>query len=103
VKRAKAGEFWSINDSRTRGHKSLITKSQKNGKINHIPITHAPKTRNMKNIPLKENPQRGNKTQAYAIPKKQTTKAKFLGKKQNDMRIKNKTDKSIFRKIKKTK
>lgn len=35
---AKAGEVWSINDAKTRGHKSLITKRKKSEpeKIEHI-------------------------------------------------------------------
>lgn len=100
IKIVRAGEFWSINDAKTRGHKSQITK-QKGSKVEHIPITHSPTTRNMKNIKLKENPQPTDKRESYAVPKVQTSSTKYIGKKQPDMKIRNATDKSIMRHIKK--
>lgn len=101
-KDARAGEFWSIRDAKTQGHKSLITGKKKKGKVvEHIPVTHAPKTRGMKNIPLKENPQMGHKEQSYILPKVQKTKSKNVGVKQKDMKIKNTTDKAVVRNIKK--
>ena len=54
-KEVRAGEIWVINDIRTRGHKSRITRS-KDEVVEHIPITHSPETRRIKNIPLKSNP-----------------------------------------------
>ncbi len=100
---AKAGEVWSINDAKTRGHKSLITKRKKSEpeKIEHIPITHSPKTRNIKNIELQENPELNKDEKSYILPTIQKSKVKDLGKKQNDIQIKNLIDKSIIRHIKK--
>lgn len=101
-KNARAGEFWSINDGKTRGHKSLVTGKKKKGKVvEHIPVTHAPKTRGKKNIPLKENPQKGKKEQSYILPKVQKSNSKDLGKRQKTMKIKNATDKAVVRNIKK--
>lgn len=101
-KNARAGEFWSINDVKTRGHKSLVTGKKKKGKVvEHIPVTHAPKTRGIKNIPLKENPQKGKKEQSYILPKVQKSNSKDLGKRQKTMKIKNATDKAVVRNIKK--
>lgn len=97
---ARAGETWSINDSKTRGHKSTITKV-KNDKISHIPRTHTPITRKMKNIELKENPQKNDKRKAYILPKVQKTTSKFLGKRQQNEDIKNPIDKSVLRHLKK--
>lgn len=98
--KARAGEWHRIHDKRTSGHKSLITKVKKNGLIEHIPTTHAPKTRNQRNIKLKENPQKGKTEDSYIIPKVQKTTSKYVGKKQTDMEIKNTTDKSVIRHIK---
>lgn len=100
-KKIRAGEFWSINDINTRGHKSLITGRTKSGKVEHLPITHSPTTRNQRNIKLNENPQKSDKRNSYILPKVQTSNPKYLGKKQEDMQIKNSADKSTVRHIKK--
>lgn len=97
---ARAGEFWTINDGKTRGHKSLIT-TRKDNDINHIPITHSPTTRKMKNIKLQENPDKHDKRDSYILPKTQKSTIKDLGKKQAGMKISNPTDKSVIRHIKK--
>ena len=96
----RAGEWRRVHDKRTNGHKSLITKVNKNGNIEHIPVTHAPKTRGVKNIKLQENPQKGKKELAYVVRKAQRTQISKVGRKQKDMQIKNATDKSVIRHIK---
>ncbi len=100
LKRIRAGETWSINDVRTRGHKATITKV-KNDEVRHIPRTHQPITRRMKNIQLQENPQKSDKRKTYILPKVQKTSFKYLGKKQKGEDIKNPVDKSIIRHLKK--
>lgn len=103
--KAKGGEIWSVNDINTKGHKSLLIKptkvENKKGVIRHTPITHAPETRRLRNIPLKENPDKNDNRKSHILPKVQKTKRKFLGKKQKDMKITNPVDKSVIRHIKK--
>lgn len=98
--KARAGEFWSVNSKETLGHKGLITKRKKSGKVEVITTTHSPYTRGKKNAKLQENPQKEDKRTAYAVKKVHKLKVKQLGKKQPDMKIKNKTDKAIIRNIK---
>lgn len=100
AKIARAGETWSINDKKTRGHKSTLTKVGRY-EVSHIPRTHTPVTRNKKNIELRENPQKNDKRKAYILSKVQKTKSKYLGKKQKDEDIKNPVDKSVIRHLKK--
>lgn len=101
-KEIRAGETWSINDSITRGHKSTITNI-KNDQVKHIPRTHSPKTRKMRNIKLQENPakNKGDNKDTYILPKVQITNMKYVGKKHIDEDIKNPVDKSIIRHLKK--
>lgn len=100
IKKIKSGEWRRVHDKNTKGHKSLITKVKKGGVVEHIPATHAPTTRNQRNIKLRENPQKGHSETAYVLPRVQKTTRKFVGKKQEDMQIKNATDKSVIRHIK---
>lgn len=95
----RAGDTWTINDGKTRGHKSSITK-RKGDSVEHIPRNHASKTRGEKNIKLQENPQKDDKRDCYIISKVQTSKIKNLGKK-HDEPIKNPVDKAILRHLKK--
>ena len=97
---ARAGEFWSVNTKKIRGHKSNITKRKKN-MVDVIPITHSKYTRGRKNAKLNENPQNGDSRTAYAVKKVYRVRVKDLGKKQQGMKISNKTDKAIMRNIKK--
>ena len=99
-KQVKAGEIWSINDGKTRGHKSRITKN-KTDVVEHIPITHSPETRRMKNIPLQENPNPQDDRRSYVLPKIQVSQKKYLGRNHPELRIINPTDKSVLRYIKK--
>lgn len=97
---ARAGEFWSVNSKETMGHKGVITKKRKSGKVDVITTTHSKYTKGRKNIKLQENPQKSDKRAAYVVNKVHKVNAKQLGKKQPDMTIKNKTDKAVIRKIK---
>ena len=101
-KEVRAGEIWVINDIRTRGHKSRITRS-KDEVVEHIPITHSPETRRIKNIPLKSNPNPKDDKQAYILPKVQVSEKKYLGRKHPEYVIKNPIDKSVVRHITKKK
>ena len=101
---AKAGEVWHVNDKKTRGHKSLITKRRKSDyeMVEHIPITHDDETRKKRNILLSENPEKEKKDEpCYSLPKVQKTHYSKLGKKRDDIRITNPNDKAIIRQIKK--
>lgn len=99
-KLAVRGEFWSINDKRTRGHKSFIVNGNKNRDfILHLPITHSSKTRNIKNKRLIENPEPNRNDDCYIISKVQKSHENSLGKKHFNMKIKNITDKSVVRHI----
>ncbi len=100
----KAGQVRSINDAATRGHKSIITK-KKEKSVQHLPITHASETRNMKNIKLNKNPDPNDKSnkkyESYILPKVQETKYKNVGKEHPDVKVKDPRDKSIIRHLKK--
>lgn len=99
-KQVRPGETWNINDAKTRGHKSTITKI-KNDIIKHVPRTHSPVTRQMNNIKLQINPDKDDKEPAYILSKIQTSKIKYVGKKVKNQDIKNPVDKSIIRHLKK--
>ena len=94
-----AGDYWSVNDSFGRGHPSIITKRKK-GKVEHISITHSPSTRRKRNIKLRKNPKKGDKDDSYIVPKVAVARIADLGKKHQDMSIKDPVDKSIIRKMK---
>ncbi len=99
---AKRGEIWSINDKNTRGHNSLIVKgNKKKNNVSHLPITHAPKTRRLKNIQLNSNPNFSDPSTSYILPKVQISKSKHLGRKNESLKIKDPIDKSIVRNIEK--
>lgn len=99
-KNPKGGECYSINAKGINGHKGLIGKTRKNGKVDAVILTHARKSFGKKNIKLQENPQPGDSRDAYIVRKKQQVHKKHLGKKHPDVKVKNKTDKSTIRKIK---
>ena len=99
---AKRGEVWSINDKNTRGHNSLIIKGNKNSStVSHLPITHSPQTRKMKNIKLNSNPNKNEFDDSFILPKIQKTKEKHLGRKTESLKIKDPIDKSVIRNIEK--
>lgn len=97
---AHRGEFWSINDNRTRGHKSFIVKGNKyRDYVLHLPITHSDTTRNMYNKRLIDNPQFNKSDYSYILTRIERTHESKLGKKHNDIQIKNTTDKAVVRNI----
>ena len=97
---ARKGEFWSINDIRTRGHKTYIVKGNRNREyVLHLPITHHDTTRNMKNKKLVNNPEVNKYDDSYILPKVHKSHERSLGKKQKNVQIKNTTDKSVVRNI----
>lgn len=97
---AHRGEFWSINDKRTRGHKSFIVKGNRyRDYVLHLPITHSNTTRNMANKRLNDNPEFNRHEVSYIITRVQKTHESNLGKKHKNMKIKNTTDRSIVRNI----
>lgn len=98
--KARAGEIWTVNNKEIKGHKSQILRRKKNGKVEVAMITHSNKYGNIK---LQENPQPNDKKNAYVVKHKKRTTVQKLGKKHPEMKIKNKTDKSVLRKIKKQK
>ena len=73
---------------------------RKNNKLELAEITHSSK---YGNLPLKENPQKGDEKKAYVVRKKQRADIKNLGKYHFDMKIKHPEDKSKIRHIKKQK
>lgn len=98
---ARAGEFWSINNAKARGHKSIITKRKKADVIEYVSTTHTEKPKHKrKNVRLTQNPQPDDNRIAYVVPYVQKAPINDLGKYHPDMVVKNKTDKSIIRKIK---
>lgn len=97
---AHRGEFWSINDKRTRGHKTFIIRGNKyKHYVLHLPITHSKQTRNMKNQILRKNPEFGKNEDAYILTRVQKSPENKLGKKHSNMKIKNTTDKKVVRHI----
>lgn len=96
-----AGKVYAINDAKTRGHKSLITHKFKNGVIAHIPTTHSPETRHMKNIPLNANFDKNDNSQSYILAKQQNTTIDKVGKYYKDLHPRDANDKAIIRHIKK--
>lgn len=99
--KVKEGKVYTINDSKTRGHKTLITKI-KNSDVKHIPLTHSPKTRNMKNIELMQNFDLEDTRVSYILPKQQISNIKNVGKFHPTLKPRNSIDKSIIRHIKKS-
>ena len=97
---ARRGEFWSINDIRTKGHKSFIVRGNKyNNYVLHLPTTHSDTTRNMFNRKLNKNPELNKNDDSYILIRVQKSHESKLGKKHNNMKIKNTIDKKIVRNI----
>ena len=103
TKNARAGEIWSIKGAKTKGHPSIITRKSKKGNIEHIPITHAPKTRKKRNIKLRKNPNLQDLRDSYILSKVQKTKSKNLQRRHDEMKITDSIDKSVIRHIKRKK
>ena len=99
-KKVRPGETWTINDGKTRGHKSTITKVKGN-EVRHIPRTHSPTTSKKRNIPLQENPQKSDNRKTYIAPRVRKSNLRNVGKRQINQDIKNPVDKSVLRHLKK--
>lgn len=99
-KEVRAGEIWVINDGKTKGHKTLITKNSENF-VKHIPITHSPFTRKIKNYELEENPKEGDLRKSHILTRVQISQKKYLGREHPEYKIKNPIDKSKIRHVKK--
>lgn len=56
-------------------------------KYGYISITHSKYYKKSKNLPLKVNPEQGNTTQAYILPKPYTDKKKAFSPMKKKMRI----------------
>ena len=93
----KRGHFYSINNKRIKGHKGRIVNVKK-GRVKAVVVTHAPKTRGRKNIKLNQNPDKKDKKDSYVLKKPQYASVKEVGKHRR-MRVTDKQDKSLFRKI----
>ena len=96
----RAGEFYSINTKRVRGHKGLISKRYKDN-VEAVILTHSQYTKRIKNIKLQDNPQEKDERPSYVLRRKEYAKTSQLGKKHTNIRITNSIDKSIIRNIKK--
>lgn len=95
---ARAGEAWSINNKRIRGHIGRIAKRKKDTAY-VVVTTHSAKTHKRKNLPLKNNLNKKDSRDAYVLKKAEKVKIKNLGKFHPDMIVNNSVDKSIFRHI----
>lgn len=102
-KRARAGEFWSLNTKKVKGHKGRVARVSKTGNVKAVIVTHAPKTHGRKNIKLNKNPDKKDRRMAFALDKPQYASPRQLGTKHPEMKVTDKRDKSIFRHIGKKK
>ena len=106
----KRGHFYSINNKSVNGHKGRIVNVKK-GRVKVVSITHSKriksktrnKTRTEKTILLNQNPDRSDSRRAYVSKKPRYASLNQVGKHHPDMRVTDKRDKSLFRKIGKKK
>lgn len=103
IKKVKQGHTYSINTKKHCGHKGGVAKKKHNGEIEVIIYTHSSVTRGKKNIKLRENPQRGDKRDAYILPAIQTVKVEKAGKYHPEVVIRNPVDKSVRRNLQRKK
>ena len=103
---ANRGEYWTINDKRTRGHTSFIVRgNRKRKRILHLPLTHTNRTRRINNQRLLQNPnpfdldEFNNLRDSYILTKIQSSSENSLGLRRKNFKIKNTIDNSIVRKI----
>lgn len=100
----RAGQIRTINDSIARGHKGAVLRvNQKRGTADTGILTHAPRTRGRDNIKLQQNPDPKDNSTSYVVKNKHTAKMKNVGKNHPNMQIKNSSDKSLMRHMKKQK
>ncbi len=80
AKEIKKNEFRPNNSKEGKGHPTYIY-AQEGKEYKFIGITHAEITEGVRNIPLEENPEPGNNSQAYIRPKPQKEhRSSFGGK-----------------------
>lgn len=102
----RRGDVYAINNSRIRGHRSLIINLDEFN-IDTIVFTHAPSTRKIPNIKLQSNPditdldEFGNLRNTYILKSILKANIHDVGKYYPNFRVKNPIDKSIIRNIKK--
>lgn len=104
-KNARAGQFWTINNRAAAGHKGRLSKINKKGKFKAVVVTHHPSVkipgrRRFRTIQLNKNPNKNDTQNAYALPYSVRGNVnKHLGTRHPEMKVVDKRDKSIFRKI----
>lgn len=105
-KKLRRGMFYSINSRSARGHKGRLV-SVKNKQAKLVQVTHHKKVKIknkiIKTIPLNKNPDKNDSKNADVMPKPIVTNSIKLGKYHPNMKVKDATDKSIFRNIAKRK
>lgn len=106
----KRGHFYSINNKSVSGHRGRVVNVRK-GRVKVVSITHSTrikrkngkKSRTEKTIPLNQNPNKSDSRKAYVSRNPKYASIKQVGKHHPDMRVTDKQDKSLFRKIGKKK
>ena len=96
----RAGEFANINSRSAHGHLGIVTKRQKNGRIDAFTTTHSEKYPKHKKIRLEENPNKNDARTSYLNKRFHRVTDNDIGTRRPDIRIKNPIDKSKLRKLK---
>ncbi|MCM1306483.1 MAG: hypothetical protein NC037_01030 [Bacteroides sp.] len=86
-----------IRDHKRSGHPAYIYEKV-GDEYKFLGITHAPITRNMKNIPLEQNPNPQDKRPAYIKPKSEQDKKSQFGSRKKGWRL-SKNDRATAKKI----
>ena len=103
-KEIKRGHFYTFNNRSMQGHKARVV-SVKKGKVKAVQVTHSSRVKTVsgrklqKTIPLQQNPDSRDSRKAFVIRKPKTANIKNVGKHHPEMKVTNKQDKSLFRKI----
>lgn len=103
MRKIQRGQFYNINTKEVGGHKGRIVSVKKN-KVKAVVVTHSDyvkqnKGSDKKTLLLKNNPNPLDKKPSYVHRKPKYAKIKNVGKHHPEMKVKNKHDKSLFRKI----
>lgn len=109
-KNIKRGHFYSINNKSINGHRGRVVNVKK-GRVKVVSITHSKKiksktrkkTKTEKTILLNQNPDRGDSRKAYVSKRPKYARVNQVGKHHPEMKVTDKRDKSLFRKIGKKK
>ena len=100
--KARAGQFWTIDNKLFRGHKGRISKIKKNT-VEAVCVTSSKKSFGRSNIKLKQNPDPNSKKESFVMKRPMEAEVKHLGTFRPEMKVRNKTDKAIFRNVAKRK